>query len=93
MTRNDVIRATGELIDALRPIVYAGDTPAAFALLGNAERFCNRLTDARRANLITMRDARTTLTVLRLRASRLNAYHFRRSPSVAFEERHRNWPI
>lgn len=93
MTRNDIIKQAGTLIDAMRPQIYAADTTAGYALLGAAERFCNRMTDARRTYLITIREAEITLTVLRLRASKLNAYQFRRYPSQRWIARYRDWPI
>ena len=91
-SRNGIIADAGALIDSLRPRVYDADTPAAWALLGETERFANRLTDAGRM-LLTVREARIVLTLLRLRASSYNAFQFRRRPSQRWINRHRNWPI
>ena len=90
MSRNDIIREVGSLIDAIRPRC---SNPRDHALLGDAERYCNRLTDHSRSRLITLRHAQIALTVLRLRASRINAYRFRRRPSQRWISRYGNWPI
>lgn len=73
MTRNEIIGAVGELIDELRPHVYKVDTSEAYALLGDAERFCDRLCDVRRKYMITVRAAHIILTSLQFRASKYTA--------------------
>lgn len=88
MTRNVMINRVGELIDSLKPFAYKADDPGGHGLLGELERFSNRLASGTRVDGgITMRDAHYLLTELATRQRAFcDQYSYLQSRSESTEE-------